>query len=94
MLILGDMLELGAWSEAEHSAVIEQAAQVSDAELFLVGSEFARAYAALPEPRPRAMLFASCGELLEAFAAAPVEDAFILIKGSHGIGLERLVPEL
>ncbi len=94
MLILGDMLELGAWSEAEHSAVIGQAAQVPDAELILVGSEFARAYAALPEPRPRAMLFASCGELLGAFAAAPVEDAFILIKGSHGIGLERLVPEL
>ena len=94
MLILGDMLELGAWSEAEHSAVIRQVAQAPDAELFLVGREFARAYAALPEPRPRAMLFASCEELLDRFAAAPVADAFILIKGSHGIGLERLVPGL
>ena len=81
VLILGDMLELGAWSEEEHRQVILQAAQDPAAELLLVGGEFARAYA-------------SCAELAEALAAAPLHDALILVKASRGIGLERIVDKL
>ena len=94
VLILGDMLELGAWSEEEHRQVILQAAQDPAAELLLVGGEFARAYASLPEPRPAARLYASCAELAEALGAAPLHDALILVKASRGIGLERIVDKL
>ena len=94
VLILGDMLELGAWSEEEHRQVILQAAQDPAAELLLVGGEFARAYASLPEPRPTARLYPSCAELAEALAAAPLHDALILVKASRGIGLERIVDKL
>lgn len=94
VLILGDMLELGAWSEEEHRQVILQAAQDPAAELLLVGGEFARAYASLPEPRPAARLYPSCTELAEALAAAPLHDALILVKASRGIGLERIVDKL
>ena len=94
VLILGDMLELGAWSGEEHREVILQAAQDPAAELLLVGSEFARAYASLPEPRPAARLYASCAELAEALAAAPLHNALILVKASRGIGLERIVDKL
>ncbi|WP_302252295.1 UDP-N-acetylmuramoyl-tripeptide--D-alanyl-D-alanine ligase [uncultured Alistipes sp.] len=94
VLILGDMLELGAWSGEEHREVILQAAQDPAAELLLVGSEFARAYASLPELRPTARLYPSCAELAEALAAAPLHDALILVKASRGIGLERIVDKL
>ena len=94
LLILGDMLELGAWSEEEHRQVILQATQDPAAELLLVGGEFARAYASLPEPRPAARLYPSCAELAEALAAAPLHDALILVKASRGIGLERIVDKL
>ena len=43
LLILGDMLELGAWSAEEHAAVIRLAAQAPQTEVMLVGTEFARA---------------------------------------------------
>ena len=89
VLILGDMLELGAWSEEEHRQVILQAAQDPAAELLLVGGEFARAYASLPEPRPAARLYPSCTELAEALAAAPLHDALILVKASRGILTDR-----
>lgn len=94
VLILGDMLELGVWSEEEHRQVILQAAQDASAELLLVGGEFARAYASLPEPRPTARLYPSCAELAEALGAAPLHDALILVKASRGIGLERIVDKL
>ena len=69
VLILGDMLELGEWSLAEHETVIRQAALDPQAELLL----------------------ASCGELRQHLQATPVTDARVLVKGSHGIGLEKIL---
>ncbi len=91
VLILGDMLELGEWSLAEHETVIRQAALDPQAQLMLVGGEFARAYAALPDKPTRVTLFASCGELRQHLQATPVTDARVLVKGSHGIGLEKIL---
>lgn len=89
VLILGDMLELGAWSDEEHRAVIRQAAS-SEAELLLVGRAFARAWASL-DGAPAARLFATCDELLDALRREPLSDAAVLVKGSRGIALERAV---
>lgn len=90
VLILGDMLELGAWSEHEHGQIIRLAAS-SDAQLLLTGVEFARAYRNLPDPKPEATLHPSCEELCEALHANPIGNARILIKGSRGIGLEKAI---
>ncbi len=89
VLILGDMLELGEWSTAEHETVIELAARNPRAELLLVGGEFARAYAALPEKPERVTLCPSREELIHLLQADPVREALVLVKGSHGIGLEK-----
>ena len=94
VLILGDMLELGEWSGHEHSAIIRQAAQAPDAELLLVGGEFANAYASLPEKPARTPLCPTRDELLSLLELSPVENALVLLKGSHGIGLEKAIPEL
>ena len=91
VLILGDMLELGDWSLTEHEAVIEQAARIPGAELILVGGEFAAAYAALADKPARTMLCPSQEELRHLLQATPVEHALVLVKGSHGIGLEKVL---
>lgn len=90
ILILGDMLELGAWSAEEHSAVLRQAMQDPTARLYLVGAEFARAYAAA-EASERVCCYPSRTELAEALQTHPIADALVLLKGSHGIGLEKVV---
>ncbi len=92
LLILGDMKELGEWSHAEHTAILAMLAG-SDAELWLVGPNFAAAHAAMTAP-PRATLLADCAALTEHIAAAPVDNALVLIKGSHSIGLEKAVAVL
>lgn len=91
VLILGDMLELGDWSQSEHETVIEQAARIPGAELILVGGEFARAYAALPEKPERVTLCPSREELRHLLLTDPVREALVLVKGSHGIGLEKVL---
>ena len=92
ILILGDMLELGEWSAEEHAAVLRQAMQDPAAELYLVGPRFAEAYAASAMAETgRATLYPSRTELAEALRSHPVADALVLLKGSHGIGLEKVV---
>lgn len=90
VLVLGDMLELGRWSRGEHEAVIRLAAADPKAELWLVGTEFARAYAAM-EDAPRAVCYPGCEALIEALRQRPLDDALVLLKGSRGIGLERAI---
>lgn len=92
VLILGDMLELGAWSREEHAAILRLAATDPAAEVVLVGAEFARAYDALREQeRPAATLYPSCEALCAELGKHPVQDALVLLKGSRGIGLEKAV---
>ena len=91
MLILGDMLELGAWSTAEHEAIIRLAGRDPGAELVLVGSEFAQAWEGLAEKPGRVTLCPSQEELRHLLQADPVEGSLVLVKGSRGIGLEKVL---
>ena len=94
VLILGDMLELGAWSEQEHRDIVALAGRNPDTELMLVGGEFARACTGM-EPQPaNTALFPSREELIAELRRRPVENAFVLVKGSRGIGLEKALEEL
>ena len=90
VLILGDMLELGAWAAEEHAAILRLAAQNPEAELYLVGAEFTRACAAA-EPSARIRCYPTREELAAELRSRPLTGALVLLKGSHGIGLEQLV---
>lgn len=90
VLILGDMRELGVWSEEEHRAIVRQASG-GDARLIFVGEEFGKALAA--EQR-EACWFANCDALCAHLQQTPLRNALILVKGSRGIGLERAIPAL
>ncbi len=89
--ILGDMLELGEWSAAEHSNVLRLVEQLPISEVVLVGEHFAEA---ARELRSEAMLFATTGEAAEWLSQRDIRSACILLKGSRGIALEKLIQYL
>lgn len=94
VLILGDMRELGEWSGEEHLRVIRHAAAVKNARLIFVGSEFAKAYAAMDDQPDNIALYPSREELASALKSDPVRNAVVLIKGSNGIGLQHIIEYL
>ena len=94
VLVLGDMLELGDWSQQEHAEIIRLALEVPDASIYLVGSEFAKAAAAQGSLPERLSCHPDREALAAQLTAAPVEHALVLIKGSRGIGLEQLIERL
>ncbi|MDX9751425.1 MAG: cyanophycin synthetase, partial [Flavobacteriales bacterium] len=84
--ILGDMLELGASSAAEHRRIVELAAELGVAAWF-VGREFAAA-------APPAAHWPDGAHLLEHLAGRPLSGHLVLVKGSRGIGLETVAAAL
>ena len=93
VLILGDMLELGAWSGAEHREILQLAAADPAAQLLVVGKEFSQAAAGIPADG-RLECFPSREELIERLRREPVNNALVLLKGSRGIGLEKALEVL
>lgn len=90
--MLGDMLELGEDSLQEHISVIEKAS-VSGADMIcLVGGEFAKALEAV---EAEGMLhFNTSDELAKWIEDAGIDGAVVLIKGSRGTRMEKVVEKL
>jgi len=88
-LILGDMLELGDASLSEHVEVLEKA-QICASHIIVVGYEFTKA----AHGGLNVQCFPDVDALKEHLAAHPIKNRTILIKGSHGIHLERLTEAL
>ncbi|MBQ8809800.1 MAG: UDP-N-acetylmuramoyl-tripeptide--D-alanyl-D-alanine ligase [Bacteroidales bacterium] len=88
--MLGDMLELGEDSAAEHKAVIESALSRGFCKVFFVGKEFASVSVA----SDNAMFFQTSDELADYLKANPVHGTTILIKGSRGTRMEKVIPML
>ena len=70
------------------------AAQDPGAELLLVGPEFARAYDGLAEKPANVTLCPTRDDLISLLKVSPVENSLVLVKGSHGMGLERALEML
>lgn len=93
VVILGDMLELGEWSAEEHQQILRQAAEINHTELHLVGAHFTAAHAALGAAA-EIHCYPSRHELAKWLEEHPINHSLILMKGSHSIGLEQLLPLL
>ena len=94
VLILGDMLELGEWSEEAHCNILRKADKVAG-EIILVGGEFAKAHAIVgKELESNYALYPTTAEALIHLNEKPISDALILLKGSRGIALEKLIEKL
>ena len=83
MAILGDMLELGAASAEAHQAIVDQLSRLSLDEVWLVGPEFARIRCAFRK-------FNDVDEVIAQLQNQCPEGRYILVKGSHGIRLDKL----
>ncbi|MBQ1990623.1 MAG: UDP-N-acetylmuramoyl-tripeptide--D-alanyl-D-alanine ligase [Rikenellaceae bacterium] len=91
--ILGDMLELGEWSAEEHRSIVELIAAADFERIWLVGKHFTEAATTIAN-NPRVSCFASREQVAERLETDPIEGALVLVKGSHSIGLEKLIPLL
>lgn len=86
MAILGDMLELGDDSEREHSSIVTLLNNKNITNLILVGPFFKEAGKSI-----NAKTFSNSDEVVDYLKHNPVNDSTILIKGSRGIKLEKVV---
>ena len=94
VLILGDMLELGKWSEEAHCNILRKADKVA-AKIILVGGEFAKAFVAVGEElQADYALYPTTAEAVAVLDNNPISNSLILLKGSRGIKLEKLITKL
>ncbi|MBA4408561.1 MAG: UDP-N-acetylmuramoyl-tripeptide--D-alanyl-D-alanine ligase [Bacteroidota bacterium] len=85
-LILGDMLELGETSEAEHQKIVDYIEDQNFSDVFLVGPLFK-----CTKDRTEKKKFEQVELLSNYLKTQPIENKFILIKGSRGIHLEKIL---
>ena len=88
MLIIGDMRELGDESQSEHRKIISLVEECGFKEVFLVGEEMTSA------AEGRFTTFENTDELCDFLKMHRVTDKHILIKGSRGIRLEKVLEYL
>ena len=88
--ILGDMNELGASSHEAHASLFAEltATTTPPLRLLLCGPEWQKV------ANDKAEVFPSVEELLPYLEAHPLQDSLILVKGSNGIHLGKLLPAL
>ena len=91
--MLGDMLELGKESAEEHATVISAVQNHSLAAVYFVGKEFAAASEAVPYGK-NIHFFPTSDALAEHLATLNLTGATILIKGSRGTRMEKVIPVL
>lgn len=85
--ILGDMFELGIESDSEHQATVSSVVKDTDITFYFVGSAFYKTQT----NRANAHFFETFEDLKLNISKMKFENSYILIKGSRGMALERIV---
>ncbi|MDR2293562.1 MAG: UDP-N-acetylmuramoyl-tripeptide--D-alanyl-D-alanine ligase [Prevotellaceae bacterium] len=85
MLILGDMLELGASSETEHQNIIQMIIESQIKDVLLVGDCFVNA-----AQNTKFRCFKNVDDCIKYLCENKIDNRTVLIKGSHGIHLEKI----
>lgn len=85
-IILGDMLELGDTSPKEHQKIVDFIEEQNFTEVFLVGPHFINTI-----NRTEKKKFENIELLSNYLKTQPIENNLILIKGSRGIHLEKIL---
>jgi len=95
VLILGDMFEMGDEAAAEHTAIIKKALDAPVDERIFIGREFHLANETMDHGPwtidKKATFYPSVEEAIAGLKANPIKNSTVLIKGSRGMALERLV---
>jgi len=86
-MILGDMFELGSYAKFEHQAVVDLLKEETALEVYLIGEN----YYATDSSSLQISKFKNYEDFIQKIKSEPIEGAYVLIKGSRGMALERLV---
>ena len=87
VIILGDMLELGEYSDEEHEKIVKQIEKNEFKKVVFVGVQFLK----LKDKFLKYHFFKNIEELKEEVNTNKISDSVVLIKGSRGIQLEKVV---
>ena len=85
-VILGDMLELGKVSEEEHQKIADFVESQNFSNVFYIGHQFKNTVTSKEKKK-----FDNVELLSNYLKTQPIENNFILIKGSRGIHLEKIM---
>ena len=89
-LILGDMLELGTYSTEEHQKILSQIENHQVTKVFLTGPVFSQ----IAKNNPAFKVFPTVADLCSYLAIQPIKSGTVLVKGSRGIQLEKVLEYL
>ena len=90
LLIIGEMLELGASSLQAHADLLEKIEQLNLTSVFLIGQSFAPWI----NKYTFATYFDHTDKLIDYLKQHKIHSSLILVKGSRGNRLERIIDEL
>ena len=88
--MLGDMLELGEDSKSLHKEVVDKLVSMNLSLVCLVGKEFSSVCEGMDSVR----CFPTSDDLVQWIGENPVDGATVLIKGSRGTRMEKVIPAL
>ncbi len=91
VLVLGDMFEMGEESAAEHEAVIKKALETDVDERIFIGHDFAGSRKSEVGSQKSAVFYSTVEDAIAGLKTNPIKNSTVLIKGSRGMALERLV---
>jgi len=91
VLVLGDMFEMGQESAAEHESVVKKALETNVDERIFIGHDFAASRKSEVGSQKPAVFYSTVEEAIAGLKANPIKNSTVLIKGSRGMALERLV---
>jgi len=89
-VILGDMFELGTSSQEEHENIIQLLKKLNFDKNFLVGKNFYNTQIF----DPKVQKFKNFEDLSETIRTEDLHETHILVKGSRGMALERIIEVL
>ena len=93
LVALGEMLEIGDTSDAEHAGLAEPVVETGAAGVFLAGDKMTHLAEALPTDLQKVWA-PKADELLNALENALRDGDVVLIKGSNASGMGRLADRL
>ncbi len=88
ILVLGDMFELGEIAADEHQTIAELSESINAKQVYLIGENFFRT------GTKKALKFERFSDFINSINSKGFNDSTILIKGSRGMALERLLEYL
>ncbi len=88
ILVLGDMFELGKIAEEEHQHIAELSEALNPKQIYLIGVNFSKT------STKKALKYERFSDFIKSLNSKDFDNSTILIKGSRGMALERLLNHL